>query len=116
MNGSLPLTSGRGCPSPYNGSESPLSSLPPFCRPRGPPGVDIAVVGGGALGCGAALALAQRGHQVVLHERSSLGSGATAKAAGILSTLCHSDEEYRLIAETRGLIGETIALAMAAGE
>src|SRR5688572_16406748 len=78
--------------------------------------VDIAVVGGGALGCGAALALVQRGHHVVLHERSNLGSGSSAKAAGILSTLCHSDEEYKLIAETRGLIGETMALALAAGE
>jgi sarcosine oxidase subunit beta len=78
--------------------------------------VDVAVVGGGALGCSAALALAERNHQVVLHERTNLGSEATAKAAGILSTLCNHDEEYKLIAETRGLIGETIALAMAAGE
>jgi sarcosine oxidase, subunit beta len=73
------------------------------------------VVGGGALGASSALALAQRGFEVTLHERRSLGSGATGKAAGILSTLCHSDAEYRLIAETRGLVGELMSLAMAAG-
>ncbi|HUR63512.1 MAG TPA: FAD-dependent oxidoreductase [Candidatus Thermoplasmatota archaeon] len=78
--------------------------------------MDVVVVGGGALGCGAALALADAGHQVELFERGALGSQSTAKAAGILSSFAWSDEEYRLIAETRGLIGETIALALAAGE
>lgn len=73
------------------------------------------VVGGGALGASSALALAERGFEVTLHERRSLGSGATGKAAGILSTLCHSDAEYKLIAETRGLVGELMSLAMAAG-
>lgn len=76
----------------------------------------VTVVGGGALGCSAALALAEHGHEVTLLERGRLGSGNSAKAAGILSTLCHSDAEYRLIAETRGLLGETISLALAAGE
>lgn len=73
------------------------------------------VVGGGALGLGAALALVERGHHVTLLERGSLGSGNTGKAAGILSSFCHNDEDYRLIAETRGLVGETMSLAMAAG-
>lgn len=73
------------------------------------------VVGGGALGASSALALAERGFEVTLHERRSLGAGATGKAAGILSTLCHSDAEYKLIAETRGLVGELMSLAMAAG-
>lgn len=73
------------------------------------------VVGGGALGASAALALVERGFEVTLHERRSLGAEATGKAAGILSTLCHSDAEYRLIAETRGLVGELISLALATG-
>jgi sarcosine oxidase subunit beta len=73
------------------------------------------VVGGGALGASSALALAERGFEVTLHERRSLGAGATGKAAGILSTLCHSDAEYKLIAETRGLVGELMSLALAAG-
>jgi sarcosine oxidase, subunit beta len=76
----------------------------------------VTVLGGGALGASAALALAERGHQVTLRERGALGSGNSAKAAGILSTLCHSDAEYRLIAETRGLLGETMSLALATGE
>ncbi len=76
----------------------------------------VTVVGAGALGAASALALAGRGHQVTLLDRGSVGSGNSSKAAGILSTLCHHDEEYKLIAETRALIGETIALAMAAGE
>lgn len=76
----------------------------------------VTVLGGGALGAGAALALADRGHRVTLRERGTLGSGNSAKAAGILSTLCHSDAEYRLIAETRGLLGEAMSLALAAGE
>jgi sarcosine oxidase subunit beta len=76
----------------------------------------VTVVGGGALGCGAALALAEHGHEVTLLERRTLGAGNSSKAAGILSTLCHSDAEYRLIAETRGLLGETISLALATGE
>jgi glycine/D-amino acid oxidase-like deaminating enzyme len=53
---------------------------------------------------------------VRLLERLQLGSGASAKAAGILSSFCWNDPDYRLVAETRGLMGETIALAMAAGE
>src|ERR1041385_2535086 len=76
----------------------------------------VTVVGAGALGCAAALALGEQGHEVMLVERATVGSGNSAKAAGILSTLCHSDAEYRLIAETRGLLGETISLALAAGE
>lgn len=81
-----------------------------------PEALAVTVLGGGALGAGAALALADRGHRVTLRERGKLGSGNSAKAAGILSTLCHSDAEYRLIAETRGLLGETMSLALATGE
>ncbi len=76
----------------------------------------IAVVGGGALGASAALALAGRNHEVELLERGTLGCGASAKAAGILSSFAWNDADYRLIAQTRGALGETIALALAAGE
>jgi sarcosine oxidase, subunit beta len=78
--------------------------------------VDIAVVGAGALGCSAALALAEGGHQVRLLERGAPGSGNSAKAAGIVSSFAWNDADYRLIAETRGAVGELIALALAAGE
>ncbi len=73
------------------------------------------MVGGGILGMSAALALAESGHDVELREARQLGAGSTAKAAGILSTMTWSDDEYKLIAETRGLIGETISLALIEG-
>lgn len=96
---------------------TPGNAHPPAAAARAvPQSLKVTVLGGGALGCSAALALAERGHQVTLRERGALGSGNSAKAAGILSTLCHSDAEYRLIAETRGLLGETMSLALAAGE
>ena len=68
------------------------------------------MIGGGALGLGAALALAEDGHDVTVHERGSLGSGSTAKAAGIVSTMTWNDDDYRLIAATRGRVGELISL------
>src|SRR5688572_10199336 len=73
------------------------------------------IVGGGALGCGAALALAQAGHKVTLRTTGNLGEGASAKAAGILSTMTWNDDDYHLIARTRGLVGELIGLAMSEG-
>jgi sarcosine oxidase subunit beta len=76
--------------------------------------VDIQVLGGGALGMASALSLAEAGHDVVLREKLQLGAGATAKAAGIVSTMCGYDDEYGLIAETRGLIGELMSLAAGA--
>jgi sarcosine oxidase, subunit beta len=78
--------------------------------------VQALVVGAGALGCSAALALAESGHEVRLVDRGALGAGNSAKAAGIVSSFAWNDADYRLIAETRGAVGELIALAMAAGE
>lgn len=63
-----------------------------------------------------ALALADANHEVTLLERKQLGSGNSSKAAGILSSFAWNDADYKLIAETRGMIGELISLAMAAGE
>jgi sarcosine oxidase, subunit beta len=78
--------------------------------------VRILVVGGGALGCSAALALAEAGHDVVLRERGRLGDGASSRAAGILSTMTWNDDDFRLIQTTRGRLGELISLAMIEGE
>lgn len=74
--------------------------------------MDITVIGAGVLGMSAALSLAEDGHQVTVLEQHQPGSGASSKAAGIVSTMTWHDEEYRLIAETRGKIGELIAMAM----
>ncbi len=76
--------------------------------------VTIQVLGGGALGLSAALALADDGHDVILHERGTLGCESTGKAAGILSTMTAHDDDYQLIATTRGRIGELISLAAGA--
>ncbi len=84
--------------------------------PLSPAFVKVTVIGGGVLGCSSALALAGAGHDVTIIERRNLGSGNSSKAAGILSSFAWNDADYKLIAETRGMIGELISLAMAAGE
>ncbi|MBL4784703.1 MAG: FAD-binding oxidoreductase [Cohaesibacteraceae bacterium] len=49
------------------------------------PAYDIAIIGGGILGCATALRLADAGMQVVVLEKSSLGQGASGVNAGTLS-------------------------------
>jgi len=46
---------------------------------------DLAVIGGGVMGCSAALRAAEGGMRVVVIEQSALGSGATGVNAGTLS-------------------------------
>lgn len=46
---------------------------------------DLAVIGGGLMGCSAAIAAAEGGMRVVLIEKSDLGSGASGVNAGTLS-------------------------------
>lgn len=51
---------------------------------------DVAVVGGGVIGCAVAFELARRGHRVELWERDALASGASGAAAGMLAPLAES--------------------------
>lgn len=51
----------------------------------------VVIVGGGVIGCAAALALARRGVVVKLIERATAGSGASSAAAGMLAPLSESD-------------------------
>lgn len=76
----------------------------------------ITVVGGGVLGLSAALALAERGHDVEVLERGQPGAGASGRAAGIVSTMTWHDDEFALVQETRGRIGELVSLAMIEGD
>jgi len=53
----------------------------------------VVIVGGGVIGCAAAVALARAGAAVTLIERDRIGSGASHAAAGMLAPLSESDEE-----------------------
>jgi glycine oxidase len=57
--------------------------------------VKVAIVGGGVMGCATALALAERGADVVVLERAVLGAEASSAAAGILGAQAelHGREE-----------------------
>ena len=46
--------------------------------------MDIAVVGGGIVGCSAAALLAEAGAEVTLHEREAVASGASGRNSGVL--------------------------------
>jgi len=54
----------------------------PFARLSGSASADVCVVGGGIAGCSAALALAERGYQVVLLEAQRVGWGASGRSGG----------------------------------
>lgn len=49
------------------------------------PPVDVAVVGGGVIGCSVAYQAARRGARVALFEAEQIGSGASEAAAGMLA-------------------------------
>ncbi len=53
--------------------------------------VDIAVLGGGAIGLACAWRARQLGHSVLLVERDRVGSGASGVAAGMLAPVCEAE-------------------------
>jgi glycine oxidase len=57
----------------------------------------VVIVGGGVIGCAAAVALSRAGAAVTLIERDRIGSGASHAAAGMLAPLSESDEEGPLV-------------------
>ena len=71
--------------------ESTLSSLSPFPRWEGGRGgrssPDVAIVGGGVIGCAVAHALAKAGTRVVVLERDRIAAEASSAAAGMLAPL-----------------------------
>ncbi len=73
--------------------------------------MDIEVWGAGCLGLGAALALSEDGHDVRVVDPRGIGTGASSKAAGIVSTMTWNDDDFRLVQQTRGRIGQLIAEA-----
>ena len=72
------------------------------------PGPDVAVIGGGVVGCAAALRVAERGGSVVLYERAAIGAGASGRNSGAVQhpfdtelTAAHAETValYRRLAE-----------------
>ena len=65
---------------------------------------DVAVVGGGIIGCAVAAELAERGARVVLLERERIGCGASSAAAGMLAPQAEAqgpDTWFRLLLDAR---------------
>ena len=56
-----------------------------------PSGPDVAIIGGGVIGCACAWTLARAGASVALYERGRLASEASGASAGILAPLAESD-------------------------
>ena len=60
-----------------------------------PESVDVAIIGGGVMGCAIAWQLAQRGVSCALVERREFGNGASGATAGVVGPLWHLDPEDR---------------------
>ena len=56
-----------------------------------PDPVDVAIIGGGVMGCAIAWQLARRGVPCALVERRSFGNGASGATAGVVGPLWHLD-------------------------
>lgn len=64
---------------------------------------DVAIAGGGIVGCACALASAQRGLRVALVERDTLGSGATAAGMGHIVVMGDSEAQFALTRSSQEL-------------
>jgi glycine oxidase len=58
--------------------------------------LDVAVLGGGLIGCAIAREVARDGRRVALFERGRVGSEASAAAAGMLGVQAETDDEVAL--------------------
>ena len=64
---------------------------------------DVAIAGGGIVGCACALACAERRLRVVLVERDVLGSGATAAGMGHIVVMDDSEAQFALTRSSQQL-------------
>jgi 4-methylaminobutanoate oxidase (formaldehyde-forming) len=68
---------------------------------------EVVVIGGGAIGCSAAYHLAAAGvHPVIVLERGALASGATSRAAALLTQVRAKTEQIALVQRTYAAIRE----------
>lgn len=58
-----------------------------------PESVDVAIIGGGVMGCAITWQLAKNGVSCALVERGSFGGGASGATAGVVGPLWHLDSE-----------------------
>lgn len=58
-----------------------------------PESVDVAIIGGGVMGCAIAWQLAKRGVSCALVERRTFGNGASGATAGVVGPLWHLDPD-----------------------
>ncbi len=65
--------------------------------------VDVAIAGGGIVGCACALACAKRGFRVAVVERDVPGSGATAAGMGHVVVMDDSEAQFALTRYSRQL-------------
>ena len=59
-----------------------------------PVSVDVAIIGGGVMGCSIAWQLAKRGVTCALIERGVFGGGASGATAGVVGPLWHLDPDH----------------------
>ena len=64
----------------------------PHPAPRTAHATDVAIIGGGVIGCACAWALARAGAAVTLYERGRLAGEASGASAGILAPLAESEQ------------------------
>ncbi|HMK80053.1 MAG TPA: FAD-binding oxidoreductase [Xanthobacteraceae bacterium] len=69
----------------------------------GPASVDVAIVGGGIVGCSAAYRLAERGLKVALFERGTIASEQSSRAWGFVRQQGRHEAEVPLAAEANRL-------------
>lgn len=72
--------------------------------------VDVAVIGGGIVGCATALALARKGQRVAVFERGEVGAEQSSRAWGFVRQQGRHEAEIPLAAEANGLWAELTAL------
>lgn len=76
----------------------------------GPAGqVDVAIIGGGVIGCAIAWRLGQAGLRVAVIERGDVGEEATRAAGGMLAPLAEADEAdefFRLAVASRAMYAQ----------